>query len=254
MALLRSQVISLFGLIIIALVSYNLLGDILTSPPVIDVTVKSGHPNTVPNSVVNATQILLVSAFFPLPHSTKALDEYKTWLSLFLGPIKTHIYFYTSPNMVGMVRELRGDLPITINSSFDSPFDTAPLKGLRDEYELMREQDPHKRSHSSDLYAMWNNKAYFLDQAVRNMQLGGERFEYAFWNDAESFRDNQTQMSIGGEWPDVRRVEEIWREGSELTEMPKEDLLFLPIRGVPHASMKHWNEMMGPFDSSFSQG
>jgi hypothetical protein len=204
----------------------------------------------VPTAVANATQILLVSAFFPLSKSKHSLEDYAGWLSMFLKPVKTHVYFFTCPEMERKVREIRGDLPITINTSFTTPFDVPPLYGLRDDYELMHEIDREKSRHSAELYAVWNAKPYFLDQAVKNLQKDGRMYEYAFWNDAGSFRDNQ----IYGDWPDSRRVEEIWRAGSASTRTAKEDLIFYPIVNIPPTYLRHWVESNGPIDMDISEG
>lgn len=206
----------------------------------------------VSDATINATHILIVSAFFLLPSSKHTLEEYKPWLSTFLTSVTTDVYFYTSPDMESMIKELRGDRPLTLDTSFSSPFDTPPLQGLEDMYANMRKQDPHKhRGHSVDYYAVWNSKPYLLNRAVETMRSKKEIFEYAFWDDAGSFRDDQLRV---GAWPDVGRVEEIWREGVKTSGMAKEDLLFFPMRGLPHASMRHWMETLGPIESSFSQG
>jgi hypothetical protein len=201
-------------------------------------------------AVENATQTLLVSAFFPLSKSKHSLDDYTWWLSMFLKPVKSHIYFFTSPDMEHMIRQVRGDLPITINTSFTTPFDVPPLHGLLPLYERMQDNDREKKLHSPELYAIWNAKPYLLEQAVRNVQRDGKMYEYAFWNDAGSFRDNQ----MYGNWPDTRRVEEIWRTGSALTGTPKEDLIFYPMILSPPPYSRHWVESNGPIDVDFSEG
>jgi len=165
-------------------------------------------------------------------------------------PVKSHIYFFTCPEMEDMVRNVRGDLPITINTSFTTPFDVPPLHGLQNYYDQMHEKDREKHLHSPELYAVWNAKPYLLEQAVKNMQKEGIMYEYAFWSDAGSFRDNQQY----GDWPDARRVEEIWRTGSALTGTAKEDLIFYPMVLSPPPYSRHWVESDGPIDIDFSEG
>ncbi|KAJ7688230.1 hypothetical protein B0H14DRAFT_3101224 [Mycena olivaceomarginata] len=154
----------------------------------------------------SSTPILLVSAFFPLSKSKHTIREYEWWLCQFLGPITTDIYFYTSVEMAPLVRKCRGGLPITIDTTFASPFDIPPLREFREQYrgqlELDRERDIHQ---SEELYAAWNGKPLLARQ--------GKTYEYAFWNDAGSFR------IVHGftEWPSFVRVDEIWREGSALS-------------------------------------
>jgi hypothetical protein len=156
--------------------------------------------------------------------------------------------------MAPMVKSLRGDLPITINTTFLSPFDIPPLKDgrvrgktFREKYEEMWGWDREKHRHNPELYAIWTAKPYFLDEGLRNSKV---KYDYAFWNDAGSFRDPHSFIS----WPDPMRVKEIWEEGSKESGTSAEDLLFFPMWGPPHSSMQFWSEGMGPIDNEFSEG
>lgn len=75
--------------------------------------------------------ILLVSAFFPLAKSKHSHEDYAGWLRKYLAKVTTHIYFFAPPEIESMIRDLRGDLPITLNTSFSSPFEIPPLRDLR---------------------------------------------------------------------------------------------------------------------------
>lgn len=205
-----------------------------------------GAPSVGASASVHAN-ILLVSAFFHLPKSKHSMDDYQKWLALFLQHITTDVYFYTSPDLEALVRRVRGPLPITINTTFSSPFDIPPLRGLESKYTEMHEWDREQTRHSPQLYAVWNAKPYLLDEAVRTSH---RVYDYAFWNDAGSFRNRHTY----GKWPDPGRVERIWEAGSVLSGTRKEDPMFIPIQGVPHVTMRHWDETLGPIDNEFSEG
>ncbi|KAF7965507.1 hypothetical protein HWV62_43096, partial [Athelia sp. TMB] len=194
----------------------------------------------------DGASILLVSAFFPLSKSKHTMNDYNTWLALFLKPITTPIYFFTTPEMAPMIRALRGDLPITINTTYASAFETAPLLGLEDEYEDMWRRDRERRIHSPELYSVWAAKPFFLDEGLKNAK---GRFKYAFWTDAGSFR-NPHQYTA---WPDAQRVEDVWQEGSRETGTRADELFFVPSQGTPHGSMQYWNEGMGPIDNEISE-
>ncbi|KAJ6620760.1 hypothetical protein B0H10DRAFT_1049848 [Mycena sp. CBHHK59/15] len=194
--------------------------------------------------------ILLVSAFFPLSKSKHTMREYEWWLCQFLRPITADIYFYTPVEIEPLIRKCRGRLPITINTTFSTPFDIPPLVNSKEQYGKMHAQDRERKIHSAELYAVWNGKPYFLDEAVKALSSQGKDYEYAFWNDAGSFRSNHNYT----DWPALARVHEIWEEGSVLTGEKKEDLLFFPVCRVPHPSEKHWQEHMGPVDNEFSEG
>ena len=135
---------------------------------------------------------------------------------------------------------------MTLNTTYPSPFDIPPLAGLRGVYESMHDLDPEKAIHSPELYAVWTSKTFFLDEGLRNMKNSGVKYEYAFWNDAGSFRDDQEFE----EWPGAHRVPEIFEIGSRLTGTPRKDLFFMPIWGAPPYSMRHWKEEDGPIDTN----
>ena len=196
--------------------------------------------------------ILIVSAFFPLAKSKHSHEDYAGWLKMYLTKVTTHIYFFAPPEIESMIRELRGDLPMTLNTSFSSPYDIPPLQGLRGRYEAMHELDREKDIHSPELYAVWTSKTYFLQEGLRNSNANGFDFTWAFWNDAGSFRDGQQFTA----WPDRHRISEIFLEGSRLTGTRVKDLFFMPIWDSPGDDMKGWQEDDGPVQSpgSVSEG
>jgi hypothetical protein len=191
--------------------------------------------------------VLLVSAYFPLSKSKHSNNEYKLWLTNFLGTVTTDIYFYTTPDMEPIVRQARRDLPITINTSFLSPFDIPPLAGMNETYQLQKKKDRERNIHSPKLYAIWNSKPYFLDEALKT---SNKKYDFAFWTDAGSFRDRHIYTS----WPDYGRLEETWNAISGTSGRRKEDLIFFPMWWVPHVTMRFWYEGMGPIDNEFSEG
>ena len=197
-------------------------------------------------------QVLLVSAFFPLAKSKHTHEEYAQWMTLYLSKVTTHIYFFTPPQMEATIRKLRGDLPMTLNTTFTTPFDVPPLKGLEGRYADMNKVDPENAYHSPELYAVWSSKTYFLREAMLNMQLAGTKIDYAFWNDAGSFRDKQDFAN----WPAPETVDEVFTKGAKLSSMHKDDLFFMPIWDVPKDYLRNWTPLEGPKESEggFSEG
>jgi hypothetical protein len=143
-----------------------------------------------------------------------------------------------------MIRRCRGDLPITINTTYSSPFDIPPLSAMRQRY---HPQDP---AYPRELYAVLNAKPFLLDEAVRTLASQGREYGYAFWHDAGSFRDAHKYV----EWPSPERVEVVWKEGSALSGENPEDLMFFPVAGMPPTALKTWAQPHGPVDVEFSEG
>ncbi|KAJ7758556.1 hypothetical protein DFH07DRAFT_741680 [Mycena maculata] len=206
--------------------------------------------DSIPYDAYPPANILLVTSFFPLSKSKHTMREYENWLTRFLEPIATDIYFYAPAEMESLIRKCRGDLPIIINTTYTTPFDIPPLDGARNVYYKMQAQDRERARHSPELYAVWAAKPYFLDEAVQSLARVGKVYDYAFWNDAGSFRFPHKYTN----WPSPARVRSIWEEGSALSGEKAEDLLFFPIAGLPHPSMKYWVQDHGPVDTEFSEG
>lgn len=218
----------------------------------LDPGIRPSTPTTVsPDSnATHANDILLVSAFFPLSKSKHSMRQYSNWLSHFLGAVTTDIYFYTTPDLEPTIREIRGLLPITIDTSFESVFDVGPLKGREEDYKKMHEWDREKDHHSHELYAIWNSKPYLLAEAVRTQNKAEKVYKYAFWSDAGSFREKHAYSN----WPGYERVEELWEEGRRESGMKADELIFFPIQHLPEVSMLLWKENLGPIDNDFSEG
>lgn len=243
-AAIRPRPLFFFGLVSVVFVAIYLLFD--TSQITSMVYSPRRHPHFY--APQPASEILLVSAFYPLAKSKHTSADYDSWLKGFLSTVETHVYFFTSPDMEPAIRALRGDLPITMNTTFDSAFSIPPLTGLEGRYEKMHEMDPEKDIHNHHLYAVWSSKAYFLDEGIKNSLAAGQHYDYAFWNDAGSFRDGQDFLT----WPDGVRISEIFEEGNWLTGTPKEDLFFQPVWDGPGKKLKNWKESDGPVEAGNS--
>jgi len=217
---------------------------------------ESGDPGSIDEINITdglnvTTRILLVSAMFPLSKSKHSVEDYISWFSMFLGPITTDIYFYTPPNFSPNIQKARGEgLPITIDTSYASPFDIPPLMGLEEKYQKMHKKDREMFRHSPELYAIWNAKPFFLDSALQILQRQGKVYDYAFWTDAGSFRENYAFR----DWPEAHRVDHLWKKGSEISGTARDGLIFFPLSGLPESKMKHWTEEMGPVDNEVSEG
>ncbi|TFY74123.1 hypothetical protein EWM64_g9889 [Hericium alpestre] len=197
-----------------------------------------------------APRVLLVSAFFPLSKSKHTMSEYESWLSRFLQPITTDLYMYAPPALAPMIERLRGNLTMTLNTTFSSPFDIPPLQDRAADYAAMHEWDPEKAIHSPELYAVWTAKPYLLDDALSHAQAAGKEYEYAFWVDAGSFREVHTYKH----WPDGRRVDAVFREAEATSGTPRDEIIFFPLWWVPDSESKWWREELGPIDEVFAEG
>ena len=207
------------------------------------------------SSSSNLPRVLLVTAFFQLPESKPIKDK---WLQHFLGQVTNDIYIFTTPNLESQILQLRksisNNLKITIDTSYPTPFDIPPLKGKEDAYTMMKKKDRQKsKSHTPELFALRNSKPFFLHTALHKTQVNTTTkvtYDYVFWNDVANFHEEHQYR----DWPSPSRVQEVWEEGSRLTGTKTDELMFIPMWGLPHPSFVFWNENMGPIDNDFSQG
>lgn len=200
----------------------------------------------------NQPRILLVTAFFQLAGS-KPIDD--TWLQHFLGRITNDIYIFTTPTLESHILQLRegsNNLTITIDTSYSAPFDIPPLKGKEDAYTEMQKKDRQKSaSHTPELFALRNSKPFFLHTALQKAQVNASvTYDYVFWNDVANFHEEHQYR----QWPSPSRVQEIWEEGTRITGTSPDELMFIPMWGLPHPTLVFWTENMGPIDNDFSQG
>ncbi|KZS94084.1 hypothetical protein SISNIDRAFT_410501 [Sistotremastrum niveocremeum HHB9708] len=209
--------------------------------------VQNGSSDDALDVIRRRNSILLVTAYFPLTKSKHDDSEYKLWLEHFLPHIQTPIYFYTSSAYAPLIRELRGGLPIFIDTTFSSPFDIPPLQGRHEHYESLHKMDPERDHHSPDLYAVWNAKPWFLANGLQNYPLSPwHAFSFAFWIDAGSFRSQHSYR----DWPDAKRVQDAWDQ--HMLNRPEtenhNEILFWPIDELPQKFRSNWTDEDGPFD------
>ncbi|KIJ51267.1 hypothetical protein M422DRAFT_65282 [Sphaerobolus stellatus SS14] len=229
------------------------------------VTTPTPRPNAgpLPNDLPGEqnTRVLLVSAFFPLDGTTYTFQEYKPRLELFLSRITTDVYFFTTPEYEPIIRKIRGDMPIAINTTFATPFDIPPLQNRRRDYQRMQSLDRETGNRSIDFYAYMNAKPYFLYEGLeiarRKRKPGiGQGYRWAFWVDPGTFKEEHSYRR----WPDPNRLDVVWDEGMVETSIGAKDIFFIPLLGLPNPSMSMWNEALGPIqrpiitDTSFYGG
>jgi len=215
--------------------------DVPTSPPTLK---NSSSPNS-------PSRVLIVTSWFPVLNPRFTDEEYNQWLPNFFGSNRNDIYLYTTPEFEERFRSLRGGhLTLTINTHFASPFDIPPLKGKEDAYRRNMKKDRAKSKKSIDLYANRNAKPFLLYNAVSRLEHLGKKYDFAFWSDAGSFREQHVYT----EWPSLARLNEVWEAGYKLSDISKDNLIFVPASHGPYTSMIFWTEAMGPIDNDISIG
>lgn len=193
-----------------------------------------------------------MSALYPLGRAKHSHDDYKWWLGNFLSHITTDVYFFAPPVLEQTVQQARSanrskDAPffMKLNTSYESAFSVPPLRGREEAYEEMHGKDREKNMHAPELYAIWNAKPFFLNEAAKEMKERWKReYDYVFWVDAGSFRIDHHYR----DWPNPRTVEVLFQTPAG------PHPIFIPLANIPTYRYRSWQEDMGPIDEDISEG
>ena len=138
------------------------------------------------------TDVLVVSAYFPLEKSKRSLSEYEKLIRYFLLIMncKTLIYTTTKFYEEYYSKEIR-KLPIhkqnlfIFNCTYNDIFEAPSVKNLKEAYQKVHEIDRENFRHNPNLYAIWNSKVFF----IRESTLIYPNEKYYFWVDSGCVRD-----------------------------------------------------------------
>ncbi|KAJ3336234.1 hypothetical protein HDU93_003399 [Gonapodya sp. JEL0774] len=161
----------------------------------------SGSPALFPSSL-NPAPATIVTAYFPLARSKHSHSDYLTWMAPLLA-IHAPLVVYTSPSALPAIKSLRDPSLPTEYVILPSPFHLPPIHPHRTAYRLLQPPlDPERRSHSPDLYAIWNAKPFLVAAAINRAALPANVYA---WVDVGSFREADTVSNLRV-WPDPLRV------------------------------------------------
>jgi hypothetical protein len=123
------------------------------------------------------------------------------WATTFLR-IQSPIVLFTEEKMVEQIRIRRGNLPIHI---ITIPFDEIDTwKLYQTKWKEHVELDPERHIHSPELYAIWAQKAFFVEKAIHENPF---QTDFFFWCDIGEFRDPHVPSSILESFPMIDHME-----------------------------------------------
>ncbi|GAA5826182.1 hypothetical protein JCM11251_007197 [Rhodosporidiobolus azoricus] len=134
--------------------------------------------------------VTIVSSFYRVDNGKKhRVSEYHEWLTNFLHSVELPIIFYCAPSMAAYIRNLRGSKPLTLVTTYTSPFEMPPNEALGGHAWAVAQHaiDPEKHVHVPDVYGVWTAKPWIVRDAAERDPYGSE---YFFWVDAGGFRDS----------------------------------------------------------------
>jgi hypothetical protein len=143
----------------------------------------------------------IVSAYYPV--KSKAIkDTYLEWGKLFMK-LEAPIVFFTEEHLIEELQILRENRPITFIPIPLEKLDTWIL--YSDKWIQHHFMDPEKQIHSPELYAVWAQKAFFLENVTK---MNPYNTEYFVWCDFGFFRDPSIPPSIFKTFPQTKHLSE----------------------------------------------
>jgi hypothetical protein len=128
----------------------------------------------------------IVTAYYEIK-SKFDIDTYMIWGKRFLS-LSSPIVLFTEEHLVDNIKKMRGDKPIHIVTIPFKDLDTWKL--YKDNWMKNHEIDPEKHYHSPQLYAIWAQKAFFVEKAI---EMDAFKTEYFFWCDFGAFREDKSE-------------------------------------------------------------
>jgi hypothetical protein len=162
---------------------------------------------------------LIVSAYFKIP-SKASHDFYLEHLQRFFTGIKSHIEFFTTPDLVELLTKMRGNLPITFHI-MNSINELNAFKYFG--YDFWRKQcyiDVEKY-HTPEVAAIWYEKKEFIEKIINIYRRIDINFNKPIiWCDAGCVRDDK--------WYNI-----ISTFGQNIDVIPKNKLLMQLLNTIP---------------------
>ena len=139
----------------------------------------------------------IVTCFYPI-RSKFPPQQYIEWARRFMRLAKP-IVLFTVAELSPLFRELRGDRPMHI---VETPFEELDTwVRYKDRWIADWEQDHEKAHHTPELYAIWAQKAFFVDRAA---SLNPFNCEHFFWCDIGALR-TEVPSGVYKNFPDLAR-------------------------------------------------
>lgn len=136
----------------------------------------------------------VVTAFYPI-RSKFPQEQYLEWAQRFLQ-LNAPIVLFTEPHLKATFQAMRLFLPLCI---ITVPFDQLDTWILyREEWQKQHALDHEAAYHSPELYAIWAQKPFFVEHAIKENPFNTE---YFYWCDIGAFRDPNIPAKILTQFP-----------------------------------------------------
>lgn len=142
----------------------------------------------------------LVTAFYPIKSKFPS-NQYLKWATQFMQ-LKSPIVLFTPIELTPIFQSMRPHgLPMQI---YNIPFtDLHMWKTYADQWRLHHTMDHENNIYTPELYAIWAQKAVFIDDAIKANPF---KTDYFFWCDIGAFRDEHINPIICASFPTIHNL------------------------------------------------
>lgn len=142
----------------------------------------------------------IVTAYYEIKSKFNRV-QYMSWAATFLL-LESPIVLFAEEYMVPIITQLRQNRPIHIITMPFEELDTWKL--YKDKWIEHYDMDPEKNLHSPELYAVWAQKAFFIERATIVNPFSTQFF---FWCDIGAFRNPCIDPLIITSFPSTKYME-----------------------------------------------
>jgi hypothetical protein len=139
----------------------------------------------------------VVTAFYPIK-SKFSKNQYLLWGKTFMK-LKSPIIIFTEEYLIKELQELRENRPIKFVPLSFEELDTWIL--YKDKWIENHKIDPEKSYHTPELYAVWAQKAFFVEKAINFNYFNTQ---YFFWCDFGAFRNTNIDNIVLDTFPQIK--------------------------------------------------
>lgn len=151
--------------------------------------------------------VSIVSCYYPLSQSKHSVEEYMTWILQFLTKVDTPIIMFSEGDAYRFMKEIREQAGLADRFHLiQKPF--SELKFSTPEWiqtwKNQVEMSNYKHLHNQELFRIWSNKAFFVEEAIQKNPFQSDFF---VWCDAGCWRDSRVSRIFGPSWPSPTKLQ-----------------------------------------------
>ena len=152
------------------------------------------------------SSVTIVSAFYPFEKSKHTIQEYIQWMYNFFTCVDTPIVLFTDNPFCQMVSQMRKEAGLEGKIHIiQKPFDEVKVSSPEwiEIWNKQLEIDSLAHLHGHELFRVWANKPFFVEEAIALNPFNSEKF---VWCDAGCWRDPTVAKICGPGWPAAEKI------------------------------------------------